>query len=64
MVNISKFGEDFLLLALRINKHIKGYIDFYIGPDRFRQIVDNEPPSSPNKLLKDSIALIQQLGAL
>ena len=63
MVNISKFGEDFLLLALRINKHIKGYIDFYIGPDRFRQIVDNEPPSSPNKLLKDSIALIQQLGA-
>ena len=63
MVKISKFGKDFLLLALRINKHIKGYVDFYFGPEKLRQIVDNESPTSPNKLLKDSITLIQQLGA-
>jgi len=63
MVKISKFGKAFLLLALRINKHIKGYVDFYFGPEKLRQIVDNESPTSPNKLLKDSITLIQQLGA-
>ncbi len=62
MVNLSKFGEDFLLLALRIDKHIKGYVDFYFGPEKLRQIVDNESPTSPNKLLKDSITLIQELG--
>jgi len=62
MVKISKFGKDFLLLALRINKHIKGYVDFYFGPEKLRQIVDNESPTSPNKLLKDSITLIQELG--
>jgi len=63
MVKISKFGKDFLLLALRINKHIKGYVDFYFGPQKIRQIVDNESPTSPNKLLRDSITLIQLLGA-
>ena len=62
MTKISKFGEDYLLLALRIDKHIKGYVDFYYGPEKLRQIVDNEAISSPNKLLKDSIALIKQLG--
>ena len=63
MPKLSKFGEDFLLLALRIDKHIKGYVDFYFGPEKLRQIVDNEAITSPNKLLKDSITLIQQLGA-
>ena len=63
MVEISKFGEDFLLFALRIDKHIKGYVDFYFGPEKIRQIVDIESPTSPKKLLKDLIALIQQLGS-
>jgi len=62
MARISKFEEDFLLLALRIDKHIKGYVDFYYGPEKLRQIVDNEPITSPSKLLKDSIVLVEQLG--
>ncbi|MBY9009857.1 MAG: hypothetical protein KGD74_08340 [Candidatus Lokiarchaeota archaeon] len=63
MAKISKFGEDFLLLALRIDKHIKGYVDFYFGPEKLQQIVESESLTSPNKLLKDSIALVRQLGA-
>jgi len=62
MVKISEFGENFLLLALRIDKHIKGYVDFYYGPEKFRQIVENETKLSPNVLLNNSIGLIQQLG--
>jgi hypothetical protein len=61
MVKISKFGEDFLLLALRIGKHIKEYVDFYIGPENLKQIVENESIISPNKLLNDSQTLIKKL---
>ncbi len=61
MVKISKFGEDYLLLALRINKHIEGYVDYYYGPEKLHQLVENESPSSPNTLLKDSISLMQQV---
>ena len=60
MVKISKFGEDFLLLALRIDKHINGYIDFYIGPEKLKHIVENEPLTAPKKLLDDCKNLKQQ----
>ena len=63
MVKISKFGEDFLLLALRIDKHIEGYVDFYIGPEKLHQIVDSESLASPNTLYNDSNNLIKQVGA-
>ncbi|MHA1473336.1 MAG: hypothetical protein ACTSQW_09595 [Promethearchaeota archaeon] len=63
MTKISKFGEAFLLLALRINKHIKGYVDFYYGPENLRQIVDYESLTAPKTLLNDSIDLLKQLGA-
>ena len=52
-MNISDFGIKFLLLALRIDKHIKGYVDYYIGPSNLRKIVQNEILTSPNKLLKE-----------
>ena len=63
MTKISKFGEDFLLLALRIDKHIKGYVDFYYGPEKLRQIVDNEPILSPSKLLINSDSLLYKLDS-
>jgi len=62
MPKLSKFGEDFLLLALRIDKHIKGYVDFYIGPEKLRQIVDHGSLTAPNTLLNDSNNLIKQSG--
>jgi len=63
MPKLSKFGEDFLLLALRIDKHINGYVDFYFGPEKLRQIVNHESITAPNTLLSDSNNLIKQLGA-
>ena len=63
MAKLSKFGEDFLLLALRIDKHIKGYVDFYFGPEKLRQIVEHESLTAPNTLLNDSNNLIKQSGA-
>jgi hypothetical protein len=58
---LSKFGIEFLLLALRIDKHIKGYVDFYFGPKKLRKIVNNEAITSPKKLLLDSKTLLKQL---
>jgi hypothetical protein len=63
MKKLTEFGEDFLKLALRINKHIDGYIDFYFGPAKIRQYVESESKKSPNQLLKDSIVLLQELEA-
>ncbi|GAH86265.1 unnamed protein product, partial [marine sediment metagenome] len=48
------FETEFLLLPLRIDKYVKGYIDFYFGPKNLRQIVDNEVITSPSRLLNDS----------
>jgi len=61
MTKLSKFGEDFLLLALRIDKHIDGYVDFYYGPEKLRQTVDCEPLTATNALLNDSNDLLKQL---
>jgi len=60
-MELSEYGEKFLFLAHRIDKHNKGYVDFYIGPKKIREIVDNEVVSSPNKLLTDCKALQKDL---
>ena len=61
MAKLSKFGEDFLLLALRIDKHIKGYLDFYFGPEKLQIIVKNEALKSPHMLLNDCKVLQKEL---
>jgi len=60
-MKLSEFGTTFLRLALRIDKHIMGYVDYYIGPKKLRKIVDNEVIVSPNKLLTDNRALQKDL---
>ena len=60
-MKLSDFGRRFLSLAHRIDKHNKGYVDFYIGPKKIRKSVDNEVITSPNKLLIDCKALQKDL---
>ncbi len=60
-MKLSEYGRKFLHLPLRIDKHNKGYVDFYIGPKKIRKIVDNEAITSPNKLLADCKALQEDL---
>jgi hypothetical protein len=61
MLKLSNFGEEYLLLALRISKHIKGYVDFYIGPAKIQQRVDNESIFPPKKLLNDCKSLLEKI---
>ncbi len=60
-MNLSDFGRRFLCLVHRIDKHNKGYVDFYIGPKKIRKIIDNEAITSPSKLLIDCKALQKDL---
>jgi hypothetical protein len=60
-MKLSEFGRDFLFLALRIGKHYKYYVDYYIGPGKIRELVDKENPVSPIKLLKDCKSLHSKL---
>jgi len=60
-MELSEYGKRFLRLPLRIDKHNKGYVDFYIGPKKLRKIVDNEAITSPSKLLTDCEALQKDL---
>jgi hypothetical protein len=60
-MKLSEFGRDYLLLALRINKHQIGYVDFYIGPKKLCKVVDNEEITSPKKLLTDCSTLQEKL---
>ena len=60
-MKLSEYGIKFLHLALHVDKHNKGYVDFYIGPKKLRRIVDNEVITSPNKLLSDCKALQKDL---
>ena len=54
---VSEFGKNYLLLALRIGKHINNYVDSYFGPNELSNLVDNEVKTSPKKLLKDCTLL-------
>jgi len=60
-MKLSEFGRKFLRLALHIDKHNKGYVDFYIGPKKISKIVDNEVITSPNNLLSDCKTLQKDL---
>jgi hypothetical protein len=60
-MKLSEYGRRFLRLTLHIDKHNRGYVDFYIGPKKLRKIVDNEVITSPNKLLTDCKALQKDL---
>ncbi|MBY9021436.1 MAG: hypothetical protein KGD67_10275 [Candidatus Lokiarchaeota archaeon] len=52
-MELDDFAEAYILLGLRINKHIDGYVEHYYGPPKLKKIVDSEELSSPNKLLNN-----------
>ena len=58
---ISDFGKDFLLLGLRINKLIDGFVDAYFGPKELQSIVKNEKLKAPKVLLDSCKLLLNEL---
>jgi len=52
-MELDDFAKEYILLGLRINKHIDGYVEHYYGPPKLKKIVDLEELSSPNMLLNN-----------
>ena len=60
-MSLSNFGKEYLLLGLRLNKLIDGFVDAYYGPIELKKIVDNEHTNSPETLLKTCRTLKKKL---
>ena len=56
-------ARDYLLLALRLDRHIAGLVDGYFGPADLKDLVDAEQPRSPARLVEDAAALRARLPA-
>jgi hypothetical protein len=50
-------AEDYLLLGLRLGRHVDGLVDFYYGPDELKRQVDDEQPLPAAQLAADAAAL-------
>jgi hypothetical protein len=47
----------YLALALRIGRHIEGYVDGYTGPPELREAIAGEEPAPPEELHAEAVAL-------
>jgi hypothetical protein len=54
-------AEDYLLLGLRLGKHVEGLVDAYYGPQDLRDVVDDEPPVHAAELAADAVQLRDSL---
>ena len=49
--------EGYLLLGLRLGRHVDGLVDAYFGPPELKQRVDAEELVDPQRLVADAVAL-------
>ncbi len=53
--------EEYLLLGLRLGKHVEGLVDAYYGPQDLHDVVDDEPPVHAAELVEDAAKLRDML---
>ncbi|HWI51917.1 MAG TPA: hypothetical protein VNT01_07235 [Symbiobacteriaceae bacterium] len=63
MVRTGHWGEDYVCLALRMEKLFPGFVDGYFGPVEWKALVDAEPEQLAPDLLKQAAALADELPA-
>lgn len=51
--------DRYLLLGLRLGKHIEDFVDAYYGPAELRQQVDAEEPTPPRALAEEASELLR-----
>lgn len=54
-------AEDYLLLGLRLGKHVHGLVDAYYGPEDLKEVIDEEPPVHAAELAADAVRLRDSL---
>lgn len=53
MAKLDEFSQNYLRLALEIDKHFEGYVDAYIGPEGLKAAVQAADMKEPKALLDD-----------
>jgi hypothetical protein len=51
-------GEAYVLLGLRLGRHVEGLVDAYYGPSELKEQVDAEPLAEPAALVAEGDALL------
>ena len=54
-------AERYLLLGLRVGRHVDGIVDAYYGPPELAAAVEAEPPADPPSLVAAAEALLDEL---
>ncbi len=57
------WGQEYVLLALRIEKAFPGFVDGYYGPAELKALVDQEAPQPAAELVRAAAALADALPA-
>ena len=60
---VSDVVERFLVLGLRLGRHVDGFVDAYYGPEELATKVADEELGSPEELVGDADALLRDLDA-
>ena len=55
-------ADDYLLLALRLDQHIPGFVDAYFGPADLKARADIEESLPPKRLVADAEALLERIA--
>lgn len=58
---MTELPERYVHLCLRIDRHIDGFVDAYLGPPERRALVRAEEPIDPHVLRDEALALIEVL---
>ena len=61
---MDEIGRRYQALALRIDRHLPGYVDFWTGPDELREAISAEALCPPIELHVEAIALHEMASAL
>lgn len=54
-------AERYIVLGLRIGRHVDGMVDAYFGPPELAASVDAEPPADPRELVAAADSLLDEL---
>lgn len=57
LANVDDLWERYLLLGLRLGRHVDGLVDAYFGPPGLKERVDAEPLTAPSELADEAGAL-------
>jgi hypothetical protein len=57
LARVDDTWERYLLLGLRLGRHVDGLVDAYFGPPELKERVDAEPPLAASELAEEARAL-------